>query len=399
MAANIKLPFQIKGTFSADLTSNQIARSALPYEGRLQNSTNGGTAMKARIFCYVLNAFINILFSMDVNGESTVLNVKVDLRDGSTIFGLMDRIAIPIKSDSIGKAELRMESVSGIAIDEDGDKVHVDFNNGDRISGSIDKATFNIKIKASSGDIVIPIKLAKKMTIVQSNIELVKDASADNPVNIPEIPVPQDGDDSVRGLSATVDWLILGRIHNAHTGKGYVEIYNRSTNSLMRTVQGNSQYFGHGIASDNVSFWTSDHADSCTVYQYDIATGNLVKQWKVGDFWPVRMVFDQNSGHLLITGYNESNVREYNQDGTQVRVISILNGGVNHSVKTGPNCWYVYSSPANYDSDRILYRYNKDWQLVGKSKAGWGNWDFDIRNSKVYYDSPDGYIQVRNFVP
>jgi hypothetical protein len=119
--------------------------------------------MKSRILSYVIFVLIFIPFSMDAKEGSTLLNMKVDLRDGSTIFGVMDPAAIHIKNDSIGNAVLRMEFVSSITMHGDGNKVLIDFKNGDRISGSIDRSTFNFKV--AFGDVVIPIKLVEKISM------------------------------------------------------------------------------------------------------------------------------------------------------------------------------------------------------------------------------------------
>jgi hypothetical protein len=124
--------------------------------------------MKSRIisfafFAYVLIPLLLIQFPMNANAGSASLNVKVDLRDGSTIMGTMDPAGIRIKSDSIGNAELPMESVSGITAQGDGNKVSIHYENGDRISGSIDRATFNIK--TVFGDVAIPLKLIEKISI------------------------------------------------------------------------------------------------------------------------------------------------------------------------------------------------------------------------------------------
>ncbi len=208
--------------------------------------------------------------------------------------------------------------------------------------------------------------------------------------------VPQNGDSSLRGLCATTNYLIFGRIRNVFDQLGYVEIYNRSTGELLLTVTGNSEFFGHGIASDENTFWTSDYFDSYTIYHYSITNGALLGQWSVTDFIPSRMAYDPETGHLFITGYNTTYVYEYTQDGNLVRSISFIDGGVNPCLKKGDHCWYVYCSPANPESDLIFYTYSEDWHLIGQEYAGWGNWDFGLFDNHIYCDSPEGYIQEWN---
>ena len=195
----------------------------------------------------------------------------------------------------------------------------------------------------------------------------------------------------LRGLCVTKDYVILGVIDSKHSGIGTVYVFDKK-GKKVREIAGQSLFFGHGAASDNVSVWTSDYMDGKTIYEYDIRSGDRKGSFTVEAGNPIRIKYDPYGDLLWITCYDIPAVTAYDREGKPRFVYFFEKGGNNASVLPVKNGFYVLFSPANEESNRHLYYYDRNGKLLNKHPVEWGWWDFDIFNGEIYFDNQEGKV-------
>lgn len=195
----------------------------------------------------------------------------------------------------------------------------------------------------------------------------------------------------LRGLCVTKDYVILGVIDSKNNGQGTVYIFNRK-GEKVREIVGNTVFFGHGAASDNRSVWTSDYFDNRTIYEYDIKSGKLLSRFSVKEGNPIRMKYDPDSGLIWITYYDQPFIFAYDRAGNPRYMYFIKKGGNNAAISPVKGGFYVLFSPANTESNKRLYYYDRFGELKGEKKLDWGWWDIDVLDGSIYYDNEEGQI-------
>ncbi|MGM9489337.1 hypothetical protein [Ideonella sp. YS5] len=131
-------------------------------------------------------------------------------------------------------------------------------------------------------------------------------------------------------VADAADHCIDGRPRD-DTGRIY--IYDRDGNLVKRIPEKppvRGTFFPHGVATDGIRLWTGDYFGN-TLYEYDIATGKLLRSFKSPVAFPIRLDYQASTRTLWLTGYGRPTVFQVRLDGSVRKRISISGYGPNAS--------------------------------------------------------------------
>ena len=116
-------------------------------------------------------------------------------------------------------------------------------------------------------------------------------------------------------VADTADHCIDGRPRD-NTGRIY--IYDRQGTLIKRIPEEppvRESFFPQGVATDGTRLWTSDYWGQ-QIYEYDIATGQLLRQFGSPVASPVSLDFQASTQTLWLTGYGDPQVYQVRLDGS-----------------------------------------------------------------------------------
>jgi hypothetical protein len=114
-------------------------------------------------------------------------------------------------------------------------------------------------------------------------------------------------------IASCSDASIDGRPEDL-TGRIYVYDDNGFVKRFPENPPIRNSYFTHGVATDGIKLWTTDYW-SGHIYEYEIASGNLLRTFNSPVANPVRLDFDSSTQTLWLTGYGNPKIYQVDLNG------------------------------------------------------------------------------------
>lgn len=181
------------------------------------------------------------------------------------------------------------------------------------------------------------------------------------------------------------DFAIDGRPRD-DTGRVY--IYAMDGTLIKRIPERppvRGSYFPHGVATDGIRLWASGYFNS-TIYEYDIDSGALLRQFPSPVASPIRMDYQASTGLLWVTGYGNPRVVAADLNGREVGGFMTSGYGPNLNAAVDGRGGFWVSDSIAFSTRRGNRRYGTDGTLLQTyDTPGWVSIATDIHHRAAGY--------------